>query len=262
MKILKLKIYQPEVHYRIPYSYQRRFTYPIPPFSTVKGFLCNILGIKSNIDKDFVKMMSGLSIGIYGSYESFTKEYIWFRNLSKEWHNKRFGISTNRIIDGEPQHPGGQMPVKIDTLLNVNLMIYVYHPEYSFLAKIKRELENPKDRNSPLHLGRAEDWVVIKDVGFLENLNTDEIWRLDFFSWVPSADYLDRNFTISDYCKFFDSIQGIRMMVPVYYDIVEGQRIFTRYVEAKLFEGGTFNPIRCYVDNEENIPLILTRLGG
>ena len=43
---MRLVIYQPHAHYRVPFTYQRRHTYPIPPYSTVKGLICNVLGIK------------------------------------------------------------------------------------------------------------------------------------------------------------------------------------------------------------------------
>ncbi|MGB9677695.1 MAG: CRISPR-associated protein Cas5, partial [Candidatus Ratteibacteria bacterium] len=47
MKVSKLKIYQPQAHYRIPFTYQRKHTYPIPPYSTIIGLLCNVLGIRN-----------------------------------------------------------------------------------------------------------------------------------------------------------------------------------------------------------------------
>jgi CRISPR-associated protein Cas5, N-terminal domain len=51
LKTLRLKIYQPQAHYRVPFTYQRRHTYPIPPYSTVIGLLCNVLGIR-NLEGD------------------------------------------------------------------------------------------------------------------------------------------------------------------------------------------------------------------
>ncbi len=96
IKALKLKIYQPSAHYRVPFSYQRRFTYPIPPFSTVKGLLCNLLGITDQNYGDFVE---GLHIAVLGRYESLTREYTWFRNLSKKSHIDRFHTVSNRIIE-------------------------------------------------------------------------------------------------------------------------------------------------------------------
>ncbi len=158
-KILKIKIYQPDAHYRVPFSYQRRFTYPIPPFSTVKGLICNLMGIRDESDELFRKMKEGLSLGIYGRYESLVKEYVWFRNLEKKSHVARFKTVKNRYIDCIPQHPGGQMPVIVDVLHNVNLIIYLYHSDTEFLKEIEVAFENPTKRYSPIHLGRAEDLV-------------------------------------------------------------------------------------------------------
>lgn len=263
MKILKVKLYQPEAHYRIPYSYQRRFTYPIPPFSTIKGFLCNVMGIENDWEEDFRKLKKGLYLAVFGSYGTLIKEYIWFRNFSKDSHNNRFHVSTNRIIDGEPQHPGGQSPVKVDTLLDVKLTIYISHSDDELLEKIKNSLENPYDRRSPIHLGRAEDWLIIEDVIFLENrdIKLDKIINLSLFAWIPSPEFIwiyDKD--LSSYNEFYRNLQGIRMKIPTYYEIIDGQRVFTKFVEVKLFEGGSFNLPKVYLDNE-GIPLILTRLG-
>lgn len=261
MRILKLKIYQPEAHYRIPYSYQRRFTYPIPPLSTIKGFLCNVLGIESDQEETFKRLRSGLSIGVFGKYKTLIKEYVWFRSLSKDAHNNRFSISTNRIIDNEPQHPGGQMPVKVDTLLDVNLNIYIFHSDYEILQFIKESLENPSNRNSHLHLGRAEDWLLIEDIKFLErkDLRVAKVVKLDFFSWIPSYNFVCKEFVLPEYERFYKDLQGIQMKMPTYYEIIDGQRVFTKFVEVKLFEGGVFRPIEAYVD-EEDVPIILAYL--
>jgi len=64
MKALLIQIYQPTAHFRIPFTYQRRHTYPIPPYSTVIGLLCNLLGIyyhdenddEATIDDNYVKL--------------------------------------------------------------------------------------------------------------------------------------------------------------------------------------------------------------
>lgn len=264
MRVLKIKVYQPEAHYRVPYSYQRRFTYPIPPFSTIKGFLCNVMGIENDWEEDFKNLKEGLSLAVFGSYGTLIKEYVWFRNFSKDSHNNRFHISINRTINGEPQHPGGQMPVKVDTLLDVKLTIYISHPDNNLLEKMKDSLENPYNRKDPLHLGRAEDWLVIEDIRFLEDkdIRLDKIMRLDLFTWIPSPESVwvyDKHF-LPSYKEFYINLQGIRMKIPTYYEIIEGQRTFTKFIEVKLFEGGNFNLFKVYVD-DEGIPLILTYLG-
>jgi CRISPR-associated protein Cas5, N-terminal domain len=79
MKILKLKIYQPTAHYRIPFTFARRHTYPIPPYSTVIGLICNVLGIADQKNENFEKIKNGLSLAIYGEYEFLNREYVWLR---------------------------------------------------------------------------------------------------------------------------------------------------------------------------------------
>lgn len=95
MKILRLKIYQPQAHYRIPFTYQRRHTYPIPPYSTVIGFLINLLGINNQNSNDYQNGIANLKISIAGKFKSKSTEMIWFRNLSKDAHNSRFGHTQN-----------------------------------------------------------------------------------------------------------------------------------------------------------------------
>ena len=264
-KVLKIKIYQPTANYRVPFGYSRRFTYPIPPFSTLKGFLCNVLGIKSNEDENFEKIKKS-SMAIFGRYESLVKEYIWFRNLEEESHVGKFGHITNRIIDYTPQHPGGQMPVTIDTLENVELVIYVYHEDESFLEELQRAIENPSNRNTVLHLGRSEDWLMIKYVGLIDiSDKSKDFFVVDYFTWIPDKDFIDKEFIRADdeeYEDFFNNVRGNFVRVPTFYEIVEGQRMFTKYVKAKLFEKGIIENISFYYDKEENLPFIFTKLNG
>ncbi len=44
---LRLLLYMPQAHWRVPYAYQRRHTLALPPYSTVIGLLCNLLGIRN-----------------------------------------------------------------------------------------------------------------------------------------------------------------------------------------------------------------------
>jgi len=68
MKALLIKIYQPTAHYRMPFTYQRRHTYPIPPYSTVIGFLCNMLGIIHQ-DNEWYKKLKKCKLSISGRFE-------------------------------------------------------------------------------------------------------------------------------------------------------------------------------------------------
>jgi CRISPR-associated protein Cas5, Tneap subtype len=168
MKILKLKIYQPTAHYRIPFTFARRHTYPIPPYSTVIGLICNVLGIADQKNENFEKIKNGLSLAIYGEYEFLNREYVWLRNLGIESHKSRFSFTENRTINQMPEHPGGQIPTRIDVLENVRLLIYIKHSDEKLLEEMKNALENPKQRIYPIHLGRAEDSVIFEAIDIVE----------------------------------------------------------------------------------------------
>lgn len=261
-QLLKIKIHQPDAHYRVPFSYQRRFTYPIPPYSTVKGLICNLMGIRDDKDVKFKKLQQGLSLAIYGTFESIVKEYIWFRNLKNKSHIDKFNSATNRIIDSVPQHPGGQMPVTIDVLHNVDLTIYIYHPE--LMDEIKSAFENPSNRLSSLHLGRSEDWIVIKEIEKI-SINPGKLRKLSLFTWIPSLEDMNAEFTPDreGYKTFYDQAIGNLFRLPTFYTITENnQRIFTKYIEVKLFEKGSFKAQKFYTDSNGGIPVFLAKMGS
>jgi CRISPR-associated protein Cas5t len=191
MKVLRIKIYQPTAHYRLPFTYQRRHTYPIPPYSTVIGFFCNLLGIDNQKDELYLKLKR-TRISISGRFGSKITEYIWFRNLSKGAHIGRFGSVNNREINGHVEHIGGQSPMSIDTLNDVRLTIHLaYEGEDNFLEFVKSEIENPVNRLEPLHIGRAEDWIAIEELSEIFDSSKLVYDRQDGnyknFFWIPET---------------------------------------------------------------------------
>lgn len=262
-QVLKLKIHQPDAHYRVPFSYQRRFTYPIPPYSTVKGLICNLMGIRDSDDERLKKIKEGLSLAIYGKYESIVKEYVWVRNLKEESHINKFHTIKNRVIDNIPQHPGGQMPVTVDVLHNVNLTIYIYHPDLKFLKNIRDSFKNPSERFSTIHLGRSEDWLVFEEIRWPVELGQESVMNIKHFAWIPEKKFADKDFIDKGYDNFFNSLNGNLFRLPTFYEITDtNQRIFNEYITVKLYEGGSFKRHNFYVDNSENLPVIFSKLRG
>ena len=267
LSVLRLRLRQPSAHYRVPFTFSRRHTYPIPPFSTVIGLLCNILGIRNQNGEDFENLKK-LHMAIYGRYESLTREYVWFRNLSAERHLQRFGTATNRFLDGVPEHPGGQTPVRIDVLENVELLIYLGHQEEKFLKKVKEAFHNPSGWLYPLHLGRAEDLVIIEELEMVEAKEEASISVLPYFAWIPKDPSFIWN-PPEDYEDFFKNIYATYHRVPTFYQLRDGVRNFD-FVRAKLFEKGGF-PLKPTAEpydfpgdevDGKKIPLILTKIGG
>ncbi|HWP93517.1 MAG TPA: type I-B CRISPR-associated protein Cas5b [Thermodesulfobacteriota bacterium] len=247
-KALRIRIYQPQAHYRVPFTYQRRHTYPIPPYSTVIGLLCNVLGIRNlktqgepKEDANYKKLKE-LKISIAGRFESKTTEYTWLRNLSKDSHIIRFGSTNIREINGHIEHIGGQSPVLIDILSEVKLFIYLANNDEVFLKKIKTSLENPTQRLYPIHLGRAEDWIVFEEIS--------SIFELEYKEKIQDGNY--RNFFwIPKHYVRNGQTPGLRYRVPTFYKLTNGVRNF-EYEDAFLNDGKIIG-LKGYFDEfEEN----------
>jgi len=266
MKIIRLKIYQPQAHYRIPFTYQRRHTYPLPPYSTVIGFLCNILGINDQKKEEYKKLKE-IKISIAGRFEYKTTEYIWFRNLSKKSHIDRFGYVENRSINGHIEHIGGQSPVSIDILNDIQLIIYLSHDDENFLSTIKSNLKNPVKRLEIIHLGRAEDWVVFEEISDLDITKFSyQQFDADFkhFFWIPERIYTNGH----SRSIAFDSISGLIYNLPTFCNVQDfdktynrhGQRIF-QYIKVKLNDGLLINQSILF-DKELGLPIFLAELNN
>lgn len=262
MKVLRIKIYQPTAHYRLPFTYQRRHTYPIPPYSTVIGFFCNLLGIDSQKNELYQKLKK-TRISISGRFESKITEYIWFRNLSKAAHTKRFSYVNNREINGHVEHIGGQSPMSIDTLNDVHITIHLaYNGEDNFLEFVKSEIENPVNRLEPLHLGRAEDWIVIEEEPKLFDLSELVYDRYDGnyknFFWIPEKFIgKDKN---EETNEVFD---GLLYNLPTFVTIKDYETTHNRHgirefetIRTKLNDGLFINQYFLF-DSEIKLPVFL-----
>lgn len=270
MNLLRIKIYQPNAHYRLPFAYQRRHTYPLPPYSTVIGFLVNALGIFDQKDEFFQNGISKLKLSIAGKFDSKVTEYIWFRNMSKKAHLSRYSFVENRENNGHVEHPGGQSPMKIDVLNDVRLVIYLGHVDLSILKEIKTNLINPIKRLEILHLGRAEDWIVYEDEPKIieENqLSYHEFGgNFNYFFWIPEKFYIKENGNWLP--RNNASFEGLLYNLPTFSAIDgyeenynrHGRRSF-EYVRTKLNDGLIVSQ-KLMMDNELNLPIFIGDLNG
>lgn len=271
MPILRLVIYQPQAHYRIPFTFQRRHTYPIPPYSTVIGFLCNACGIDDqgkevNKIKPY-EIIKDLKISIAGRFETKITEMIWFRNLSKKAHNQTYGDINIREKNGQIGHIGGQAPMKIDVLENVEIVIYLYHSEKDKLEFLANQLRAPKERLQVLHIGRSEDWIVYKDISIIDendknDKNIIEIKRQDgrypYFFWIPEKIFIpqENNSNIS-----WNNFDGLLYNITTFSHIENYENHYNhtgnrkyKYIKAKLNDGKILNT-ECLFDEGLNIPI-------
>ena len=264
MNLLRIKIYQPQAHYRIPFTYQRRHTYPLPPYSTVIGLLINLLGIDDQRNPLFAELKK-LKLSIAGYFANKITEYVWFRNLSLKKHVERFGSVENRYTGGHIDHIGGQSPIPIDVLHDVHLIIYVAHENVEFIFHLKNAFNNPQNRLEIIHIGRAEDWIVLEDepsivepgvISFLQrNANYHH------FFWIPQKIWLGDTNAKNGFN--FDSINGLMYNLTTFWDVVDFDKTYSRhgernfnYIPAKLNDG-LLKGCNFLIDEEQSSPIFL-----
>ncbi|MGC9140674.1 type I-B CRISPR-associated protein Cas5b [Athalassotoga sp.] len=158
MKVLRLKIFQETACYKHPFALKVAQTYPLPPYSTVKGMIHDLLKANEYIP---------LSISIQGKYESLISNLQdMFFYKGEEWTIR---------------------PTTIHLLYNVNLIIHINGSE-DILERLKDIFTNPSEYPS---LGRKEDLVRIDEVKMVNvvEFNTDDSddnWMVKMPIYIPS----------------------------------------------------------------------------
>lgn len=150
MKVIRLKLYQNMVNYKVPNSFQLKETYPLPPPSTVIGMVHNICGFKEYVPMD---------VSIQGKYYSKVNDL----QTRYEFGNKKFEKGRHQIkVD---DHYGVTRGVgTTELLVDVELLIHIKTDEKR-LNEIYEALSRPKEFPS---LGRREDIVRIDEVKITE----------------------------------------------------------------------------------------------
>lgn len=259
MKALLIKIYQPTAHYRIPFTYQRRHTYPIPPYSTVIGFLCNMLGIDYQGNEQY-EQLKKCKLSVSGRFEQKLTEYIWFRNLSKGSHEKYFGSAETREKNGEINHIGGQSPMRIDVLENMHLNIHLSGNE-NFLRELETYLHNPVNRLETVHLGRAEDWLVFESIKLVDLDKSDRDKNYNHFFWIPQ--HIETAETIA---FDFNKVEGLFYNLPVFVTIKDYEKTYNRHAERSFsymrskLNDGAITGMEYWYDEQSGVPVFLADL--
>ncbi|SHH08482.1 CRISPR-associated protein Cas5t [Thermosyntropha lipolytica DSM 11003] len=274
INVLKIKVFMPNAHFRVIHSGNPRKTYPLPPYSTVIGFFCNILGNKDKINQ---MLHSTLALGILSRHDYVTSEYIWLRNLNSAQHKKRFVSTDNRIWQEKPEHPGSQTPIKIEVLNDVETLLYIYHSDSSVLNNICANLNTPEKWLSHLHFGRAEDWAMVESMTKIDLKVSNQIADFRkancYYQWLPapSAAFGLKHYLNHDkYAELYQKMQGTAVLVTSTYRLIKTPssksliRNFS-HIPAKLCStsipllSGFCLPV-LFVDPEEGIPVYMATI--
>ncbi|AIY88339.1 MULTISPECIES: type I-B CRISPR-associated protein Cas5b [unclassified Thermotoga] len=253
MKLLRIEIRASTAHFAIPFFIFERKTFPIPMYSTAIGLICNILNDDSKIESF---LNSEFSMAIVGNHEGVVEEYTWLRNLKKDSHIEKFKILKNREINHGIEHPGGQMPTRIQTLVNPRINLFIKARE-DVLEMIKQSLEN-SEYISKIHLGRSEDTVDEINYEFV-NCEKKKVFSTGGYTWIPSPEFAGE--VCDNYDELYQEIIGSSYKVSSIYTIKNNKRVFD-IIPAKLFYGSI--PL-VHFDVPEilswnNIPIFLAKI--
>lgn len=272
VNVLKINVSLPSANFRVVQSSNPRRTYPLPPYSTVIGFLANIIREQNYID---MMLAEPFELGIASKYEYITREYTWLRNLDSGMHKKRFFSVNNRKRQGVPEHPGGQSPITVEVLNEVKVNIYLRHPKQEIEDKLLENYNRPETWINHLHMGRAEDWAIIDNIEKTELLLANQpsafCEAASYYQWLPSPDYafgLQKLIECNDYEELYKKIQGNAVLVTSFYILVPlGGAVIRNFdhVSARLCCGqipflDDFSLPSLLTDEELHLPVFLCRL--
>ena len=141
-RAIKLKLYQPFACYRKPFSFSVLDSLPLPPFSTVKGFIHHT----AKAEKAYPLWLS-----IHGTAGGKTYELQKLIKLEKI--NSK---NPDSLAEGL-----NKTPTFVELLTNVHLIIYIHFPKESEELK-EKFLEGLLKTDFP-SLGRREDLALLKE---------------------------------------------------------------------------------------------------
>lgn len=232
MNVLKIKLNQVFANYRKPMSYNYIDTYPLPPFSTIKGWFHNIIEAKE---------YHNMSMSIQGNSDSVIQD---MQTMIKFDRN-----TTDRIQKGYPiledfKATLSQTPVYVANLFNIDLNIYLL-AEKKLLEKFK---EKVFENHFP-SLGRFEDLTRIDFIDFVE-LEKVSFSHLDETEHkITYGIYLSKNKTKE--CV----LEGINYRLPFKYENpkdTDGLRVFKNKVDTVYVDNGVIERGSFLFDSQEN----------
>lgn len=220
MKALKIKVYLQFSNFRKPLSYGFIDTYPLPPHSTIKGWLHKILDAKE---------YKPMALSIQGRYTSVVfdlQKILLFDRKDRGTYLPDFNSSLKSSI------------TYVANIFDLNLIIHVLS-EGSILANIVNNIYN--DFQS---IGRHEDIARIDEVNFVE---------IDKKSISLKSSYRIKNgiYLKKDTANRFN-LRGINYRINYKYDIINNFRFFNKK-DVIYVDRGEIRNSDIFVDEENDL---------
>lgn len=208
---LQVKLYQQTACYKKPMAQKAKETYPLPPYSTVKGFFHYIIGANELIP---------MEISIQGTHEG-----------------KFFDLQTHHFYKSKEVTT---MPMHVHMLKEISLILHI-RAKQPILKQLQTALESV---NEAPNLGRREDLAVIQDVKLvkLNEKTTKEIITLNNDIYVPRHCIADR----LDYMNY----KGILYRLNTVYEVKQGIRTW-KTVQTQFFRKGEGLNSPHYIEDED-----------
>lgn len=214
MKALRIKAFQETVCYTRPFANKVTETYPIPPYSTVKGMIHAVMDAKKLIP---------FSLSIQGDYETMMVDY------RKTYFIKKNTVNMPIIFDGlainSPIFPDmTSMPLYTHMLYNVNLVFHIKATE-NILQQIYQAFQQ---NSSHISLGRQEDLLRI------DNIEIVDIRELDL---LEGADLKHSMYIPSKNVQEDELSTGVPYLLNWTYEIKNGIREWSRIPSIYFTKG-------------------------
>lgn len=232
MKLLKIKFFQETACYLKPFAFKVGETYPLVPFSTIKGMIHAVLHAKEYIP---------MKISIQGQYESIYIDY------QKKYMYKKREVPALLITSGLEDTIEfdnklvTSMPMYQHLLFNVEHVIHV-EADATILEQLHHNLHH---LDTTLSLGRWEDLVRIDSVEFVEVTNgTVNSTKYNQFIPIDQKEEYELGLNYPFY------------RLPRKYEIVRGRRQWD-YIETMLLpKDQKITEGKSFVDSE-GLPVFL-----
>lgn len=244
MRAIKIKGYQASAQYRKPTSFGVKETYPLPPYSTVIGFIHNVCGFKEYVDMDI--SVQGLSSGISSdiNIEYFYKANVAFEGKEKkrprhqiyyEVEEKKYGVTKSPVINEKVE--------------DIELVLHIIPKDDKYVDIIYEKLKKP---SSYCTIGRHSDSfrldkVTIHNLDFLNE--DDEEYGLgvsDFNAYLPMNEELKYE---------LGNMYGTYFNLGKEYELINERRVWKKRIEALYLSEG--NDTFVTVVDEDNLPVYL-----